>query len=281
MRVSIAKKKLRPTQIREKQMKKHLMYSLLAIVTIGLTGCSAGYYVSNSQNVNLSQTQVVLSQANFRVVKQLSVTYVYTNKHTMKFDANQMKESAYAALVKKAKLTGAQTIINVTMEQIQRKSENFWTILFAPKYEQAIVVSGTVIEFLPEGVKPSHSSVVESSVVYEDHSGNLSENPEENHSDVENNKIQKSKEASAPSANYKANYEAVKEIYAKTNLNFFKIYESVRQFMLSNHQEGDLARVDNFLLTGDLVYIKALKSEVLHSKSVEKQAQIFIKYSRF
>lgn len=259
-------------------MKKQLIYSLLAIVVICLTGCSSGYYVSNSHNLNLNQTQVVLSQANFQVVKHLSVTCVYTNEQTYRFDAEQMKESAYATLVKKANLTGAQTIINVTMEQIQRKSENLWTVfLFAPEYKQAVVVSGTVIEFLPEGVKPTHSSVVESSVVYEDYSDNKSESTEESQPEVENNKIQETNEVEVASAD---NYEAVKETYAKSNPNFFKIYESVRQYMIANQQVSSLNKVDNFLLTGDLTYIKALKSEVLHSKGVEKQAKIFVKYSR-
>ena len=82
----------------------------------------------------------------------------------MRFNASQMKESAYAALVKEAKLTGAQTIINVTMEQVQRQERNFVRYVFglAPKYEQAITVFGTVIEFLPAGVAPTHSAVVES-----------------------------------------------------------------------------------------------------------------------
>ena len=145
-------------------MNKSIKFLLVAVAAISMASCSTGYYLSNSQNVNLSQTQVVLSQANFQVVKQVKVTYVYKNLHSMRFNASQMKESAYAALVKEAKLTGAQTIINVTMEQVQRQEHNFASCLFrlAPKYEQAITVSGTVIEFLPAGVAPTHSAVVES-----------------------------------------------------------------------------------------------------------------------
>ncbi len=105
-----------------------------------MASCSTGRYLNNSQNVNLNQTQVVLSQANFKVVKQISTTYVY--KSSMKFSADQLKESAYAALVKEAKLTGFQTIVNITMEQVDRAS-GFWV----PKYQQAVLVSGTVIEF--------------------------------------------------------------------------------------------------------------------------------------
>ncbi|MCI5681785.1 MAG: hypothetical protein MR293_07450 [Bacteroidales bacterium] len=112
-------------------MNKSIKFLLVAVAAISMASCSTGYYLSNSQNVNLSQTQVVLSQANFQVVKQVKVTYVYKNLHSMRFNASQMKESAYAALVKEAKLTGAQTLINVTMEQVQRKSQNFWTYVLA------------------------------------------------------------------------------------------------------------------------------------------------------
>ena len=267
--MSIAKK-LRPTQIREKQMKKQLIYSLLAIVTIGLTGCSSGYYVSNSHNVNLNQTQVVLSQANFQVVKQLSVTYVYTNENTQKFDANQMKESAYAALVKKANLTGAQTIINVTMEQIQRKSQSFWTILFAPKCEQAVVVSGTVIEFLPEGVKPTHSSVVESSVVYEN-TQETTVKSATNESKVVTDETSETKVSK---------YDEIKKLYAKSDSKFFKVYEKVRQNMLSNKRLEELDAIEDFLLNGEQSNIEALKSGILRCNGIDMQTNVFVNYTR-
>lgn len=241
-------------------MKKQLMYLLTAIVTIGMASCSTGRYVNNSQNVNLSQTQVVLSQANFRVVKQVSVSYVYKNLHTMRFNASQLKESAYAALVKKAQLTGAQTIINVTMEQIQRESHNFWTaLLFAPKYEQAILVSGTVIEFLPEGVTPTYSDAIESSIVYASPSIPDSDTNDE-------------------SAIYTDKYEEVKRYYAVSAPTFFEIYEQVRQYMLSNKQVETLNQIENFLLEGNQKDIEALRYEILRSKDINKQVDIFIKY---
>ncbi len=113
------------------------------VLAVGLfmASCSTGRYVANSQNLNLNQTQVVLSEANFKVVKQVQTSVVY--KASLKFSAEQLKQSAYAALVKEAKLTGAQTIVNVTMEQVQRLSG-----IIVPKEENAIVVSGTVIEFI-------------------------------------------------------------------------------------------------------------------------------------
>ena len=145
------------------------MLLLTAAIAIGMVSCSTGRYVNNSLNFNTNQTQVVLSKANFQVVKHVKVNYVYKNLHSMRFNANQLKESAYAALVKEANLIGAQTIINVTMEQIQRESQNFWTFVFGfpKKYEQAILVSGTVIEFLPEGTAPQKTEMIESTIYAE------------------------------------------------------------------------------------------------------------------
>ncbi len=117
------------------------MYMLLAGLALCMGACSTGRYANNSQNVNLTQTQVVLSQANFRVVKHVSATYVYKGS-MRKFNANQLKESAYAALVREADLTGSQTIVNVTMEMLEREGGYFFKT-----YQQSVLVSGTVIEF--------------------------------------------------------------------------------------------------------------------------------------
>ena len=121
---------------------KKLIYVAVAFVALGMASCSTGNYVTSSFNLNQNQTQVVLSEANFKVVKQVSTSVVY--KQGLKFDAEQLKQSAYAALLKEAKLTGSQTLINVTSEQVRREKLNMFGF---PKYENAILVSGTVIEF--------------------------------------------------------------------------------------------------------------------------------------
>ena len=64
-------------------------------------------------------------------------------KAGLKFSADQLQQSAYAALIKEAKLTGSQVLINVTMEQVQRVSG-----VVVAKEDNAILVTGTVIEFL-------------------------------------------------------------------------------------------------------------------------------------
>lgn len=121
---------------------KKLVYAIIAVVAMGMASCSTGNYVTSSLNLNQNQTQVVLSEANFKVVKQVSTSIVYTSK--LKFDAQQLKQSAYAALVKEAKLQGSQTLVNITLEQVRREARNMFGF---PKYENAILVSGTVIEF--------------------------------------------------------------------------------------------------------------------------------------
>ena len=236
-------------------MNKSIKFLLVAVAAISMASCSTGYYLSNSQNVNLSQTQVVLSQANFQVVKQVKVTYVYKNLHTMRFNASQMKESAYAALVKEAKLTGAQTLINVTMEQVQRKSQNFWTYVlgFPPKYEQAIIVSGTVIEFLPAGVTPSNSDVVESYLYGDPISGNIiSKSSTDSSNTVTTIATQNSQ--NKPILNDSLYSEEIQDVdkytlveqkYITYDVQFFAIYKGVRSYLLSNNRNAELVKIDN------------------------------------
>ncbi len=120
---------------------KKLSFVLTVFVGLVLASCSTGRYVPTSFNQNLNQTQVVLSEANFRVVKHVSTSVVF--RRSLRFDSEQLSQSAYAALVRKAKLTGSQVLINITMEQVQRVS-GVWVLA----EDNAILVSGTVIEFI-------------------------------------------------------------------------------------------------------------------------------------
>ena len=119
---------------------KKLLIAAVAVCAVLLTSCSSGRYLGHSDNVNINQTQVVLSEANFQVVKQVSKVVVFEQKYN--FSKTQLKESAYAALVKEANLKGAQAIINVTFEEVQRISG-----LGTRKIQSAVLVQGTVIEF--------------------------------------------------------------------------------------------------------------------------------------
>ncbi len=122
---------------------KKLSFILTIIIGLGLSSCSSvGRYANPSQNLNLNQTQVVLSEANFRVVKHVSTSVIYTQS-AMRFDADQLQQSAYAELLRKAKLTGSQALINVTVELVARHKSSMKS-----KTEWAILVSGLVIEFI-------------------------------------------------------------------------------------------------------------------------------------
>lgn len=128
-------------------MKKLIIFAAIA-ATLSLTGCSSyGRYVNQTKNTNLIQTQVVLSNANFRVVKNVQATVLYKSS-TFKFNSQQMWNSAYAALLKEANLQGSQALINVTVEQVQRvrKSLVVEESLYIRSY-QSVQVCGTVIEF--------------------------------------------------------------------------------------------------------------------------------------
>ncbi|MGM9838410.1 MAG: DUF6567 family protein [Paludibacteraceae bacterium] len=121
---------------------KKLICVAIAIIALGMTGCSSTKYITNSSNLHMNQTQVVLSNANFKVVKEVSTYFTY--KHKQKLDSELLKQSAYAALVREARLTGSQTLIHVTLEQVSRGKRSLFC---GDKSDNVILVSGVVIEF--------------------------------------------------------------------------------------------------------------------------------------
>ncbi|MGN0186381.1 MAG: DUF6567 family protein [Paludibacteraceae bacterium] len=123
---------------------KKVILGVAAIATLTLASCSTGKYLNTSSNLNMNQTQVVLSEANYKVVKHVQTSVVYKQK--VNFDAKQLQQSAYAALVKEANLKGSQALVNVTIEQVNREKAAFLG-LGIKKYESALIVSGLVIEF--------------------------------------------------------------------------------------------------------------------------------------
>lgn len=126
-------------------MKKLSIVAAIVVAAVAFTSCvSVGKYHSNTTNVNGIQTQVVLSQANFKIVKNVSTCVLFTQK--IKFDSNQLYQSAYNALRQKANLQGSQALINVTLEEINKAN---YELMFGSltSSKQAILVSGTVIEF--------------------------------------------------------------------------------------------------------------------------------------
>lgn len=125
-------------------MKKISIVAVIVVAAVAFTSCaSSGKYFSNAVNVNGGQTQVVLSQANYKIVKNVSTTVLFTQ--SFKFNSKQLYQSAYNKLREEANLKGSQALVNVTLEEINRESYNLMGI--PTKSKQAILVSGTVIEF--------------------------------------------------------------------------------------------------------------------------------------
>ena len=229
-------------------MNQPIKFLLVAVAAISMASCSTGYYLGNSQNVNLSQTQVVLSQANFQVVKQVNVTYVYKNLHKKgSINTAQIKEGAYAALVREAKLTGAQTIINVTMEQVERKKVNLFRLF--PKYEQAILVSGTVIEFLSVGTLPAKTDITESYLTVEPAVG----------------------QKHAPKVVPNDNYSLLQERYAMADPTFWKSFNSVRKYLIDSDMIVSLNYISDFLLSDAQSEIAILIQEVHNNQNFDEQ----------
>ena len=101
---------------------------------------SCGVSQNLTSNANLNQTNVVLSQKNFHVVKtveaETSATYVFGIGGMSK---KALYNNAVAELTKKADLTGSQALVNVTV-----KSSAKMIVLFGQVTYRA---EATVIEF--------------------------------------------------------------------------------------------------------------------------------------
>ena len=95
---------------------KHVMkkiFAALAIVvaTMGLTGCGTAFTASN----NLTQTQVVLSEKNFKVIGQAygesTATYICGIGG---LSQKALRNNAIDLMSRNANLKGAQTLTNIT-----------------------------------------------------------------------------------------------------------------------------------------------------------------------
>ena len=97
-------------------MKKLLSRIAMAVAAVLLlAGCGVSQNLTS--NANLNQTNVVLSQKNFHVVKNVeataSATYVFGIGGLSK---KALYNNAVAELTKKADLKGSQALVNVTVK---------------------------------------------------------------------------------------------------------------------------------------------------------------------
>jgi hypothetical protein len=96
-------------------MKKSLLKVCMAVAAV-LMLASCGVSTPLTSNSNLIQTEVVLAQKNFHVVKNVEsveeATYIFGIGGLSK---NALHDSAVADLTKKANLTASQVLLKVTV----------------------------------------------------------------------------------------------------------------------------------------------------------------------
>ena len=122
--------------------KSFFVVALLVCGALMFGGCSTQFY--QSSNNNLSQTQVVLSQDNFRTVGEVEGISVATRILGIGgLSKKSVRANAVAEMFKNAKLSGSQTIVNINVKQAQ--------VGFPPFYWRTVyTATGTVIEFVNE-----------------------------------------------------------------------------------------------------------------------------------
>lgn len=116
-----------------------IKYLLIAVLSVFLlSGC--GFTSNLTTNVNENQTTVVLSKANYHIVKtvnaKVSSSYVFGIGGLSK---RALRSNAVAELTKNASLAGSQALINVTV----KSSAKFFFFFTQVTY----YAEGTVIEF--------------------------------------------------------------------------------------------------------------------------------------
>lgn len=120
-------------------MKKLLTKVAMAVASVLLlSGCGVNMNLVNNHNLN--QTNVVLSQKNFHVVKtveaEVSATYVFGIGGLSK---KVLHDNVVAELTKNAGLTGSQALVNVTVHNSAKVILCYSKVTYHAE--------GTVIEF--------------------------------------------------------------------------------------------------------------------------------------
>jgi hypothetical protein len=125
---------------------KKINFILLAALLGMLTSCGVGVYYPYAHNVFGAQTTVHLDKANFRVVRDVEAVVAVKNTNLSR---SSVEKSAYGQLLRNARLTGSQVLINVVIEEIRRDNglNSF----------QYVAARATIIEFLDEHGNPTVS----------------------------------------------------------------------------------------------------------------------------
>ena len=127
------------------EAKKSIYFVMAVCAACLLTSCK-GMYVPYSSNVLRSSTEVLLSQPNFRVVRNAEVVVEINKSRLRRAD---VEKSAFAELMRQYPLTGSQTYTHVVFEEIRREGRHA---------KQYIAVRAVIIEFVQPNGKPIASA---------------------------------------------------------------------------------------------------------------------------
>ena len=201
---------------------------IVSIVTLMLSSCAVGTYMPGALNNYGTQTQVVLSGANFRIVRDVEVVIEVDNSNLKRQD---VERSAYGELLRQYKLTGSQAFINVSIEEVRRESMGFFRALFVgvPKVKQYVAARATIIEFLQPNGEPIKSVESPYTKTVESTSVTMVEEPaKQNTKTVEGTPVTKneSKQLTAREQE-QVNYYYLTYLYKKGELNTEKLDKSI------------------------------------------------------
>lgn len=215
---------------------KKINFILLAALLGMLTSCGVGVYYPYAHNMFGAQTTVHLDKANFRVVRDVEAVVEVKNTNLSR---SSVEKSAYGQLLRNARLTGSQVLINVVIEEIRR--DNGFNSF------QYVAARATIIEFLDENGNPTISQPY--------HPINTSKQATNNATDI------------------------VKTETIKTQSKQPKVIDKNEQQVLTMHKEiiqlmNDLAGNSTFKSTVMDVYIKIYQSSKKEQEELLQLQQI-------
>ena len=238
---------------------KKINFILLAAVLCMLTSCGVGVYYPYAHNVFGAQTTVHLDKANFRVVRDVEAVVAVTNTNLSR---SSVEKSAYGQLLRNARLTGSQVLINVVIEEVQRASGGlFRWALGAPKIVQYVAARATIIEFLDENGNPTVSESYRPTSVQTSTANSLSEATNTPISIIEQTNIERE------NAEQEYNILVGKlDKYGWQKSLLYSSYEKAFKYLIENNKIDDAKKVNRVLQ--DVFDNKIFKS------NIEKQLKI-------
>lgn len=119
-------------------MKKCLFVAAIAAAGL-LSSCATSMHLTTNHNV--TQTNVDLSQKNYRVIGTVEGSATISRVLGIGgVSKKAIKDNAYANMVKNAKLSGSQAIVNTTTEVKNRGVVPFYV-------KTVVTTTGQVVEF--------------------------------------------------------------------------------------------------------------------------------------